>query len=182
MGKSTSFPVQTESVLIKYAKNICCATCGDLIMLTCYDVAKYFIKLANDTGSFISNLKLQKLVYYAQAWHLAIHDSPLFDEDFEAWVHGPVIPSLYQEYKKFGWKPILEDVSLPNIPEQTINFLDEVAQEYFACDAYELERMTHVEEPWIYARNSLPLDAPCNEIISKESMKSYYKSRVEEET
>ena len=54
------------------------------------------------------NLKLQKLVYYAQAWHLALRDVPLFEEDFEAWVHGPVIPALYQEYKKFGWRPILE--------------------------------------------------------------------------
>lgn len=151
-------------------------------MLTCLDIAKYFIKLANDTGSFISNQKLQKLVYYAQAWHLAIHDSPLFDEDFEAWVHGPVIPTMYQKYKIFGWKPILEDVSEPEIPEQTIKFLDEVAQEYFACDAYELERMTHIEAPWIEALKGQPVDAPCNEIISKESMKRYYSSRVEEKT
>lgn len=63
------------------------------------DVADYFIWLANDSGSFISNLKLQKLVYYAQAWYLAIYGQSLFDEDFEAWVHGPIIPSLYQKYK-----------------------------------------------------------------------------------
>lgn len=150
------------------------------VKLTCEDIAKYFLRLANDTGSFISNLKLQKLVYYAQAWHLAIYDEPLFEEDFEAWIHGPVIPALYQKYKSFGWKPILEDVLELNIPTPTRQFLDEVAAEYFACDTYELERMTHIEYPWLEARKGLAMDAVCNEIISKESMKSYYANRAEE--
>ena len=75
-------------------------------MLNCFDIADYFVRLANETGDYISNLKLQKLVYYAQAWYLAISDEALFEEDFEAWVHGPVIPELYQEYKSFGWRPI----------------------------------------------------------------------------
>lgn len=86
-------------------------------MLTCYNVADFFIHLANETGSYISNLKLQKLVYYAQAWHLAIYATPLFEEDFEAWVHSPVIPALYREYKSFGWQPILKDVQKPELTE-----------------------------------------------------------------
>jgi uncharacterized phage-associated protein len=106
--------------------------------LNSFAIAKYFIWLANETGSFISNLKLQKLVYYTQAWHLALHDLPLFDEDFEAWVHGPVIPDLYHTYKHFGWKPIQEEATL-DLPETTLPFLKEVADEYFACDAYELD-------------------------------------------
>ena len=150
-------------------------------MLTCYHVANFFIKLANEAGSYISNLKLQKLVYYAQAWHLALHDTPLFEEDFEAWVHGPVIPALYREYKSYGWEPILQDVEKPEFPESVENFLLEVAEVYFACDAYELERMTHQEAPWIMARGKLSMDTPCNAIISKESMKEYYKARAEEE-
>ncbi len=81
-------------------------------MFSCFEIADYFIWLANNTGSFISNLKLQKLVYYAQAWYLAIHDQPLFNEEFEAWIHGPVIPVLYQKYKTFSWKPILQNVEL----------------------------------------------------------------------
>lgn len=150
-------------------------------MLTCYEVANYFIRLANETGSYISNLKLQKLVYYAQAWHLAIHGTPLFEEDFEAWVHGPVIPALYQQYRDFGWKPILKDVEQPSFSEDVQNFLQEVAEVYFACDAYELERMTHHEDPWIKARSGIPDDAPSNAIISKESMREYYKARAEED-
>ncbi len=153
-------------------------TCCDV---TCYEVANYFIRLANETGSYISNLKLQKLVYYAQAWHLAIHDTPLFEEDFEAWVHGPVIPALYQEYQHFGWKPILKDVKKPSFSEDVQNFLNEVSEVYFGCDAYELERMTHQEDPWVKARGGLPIDAPSSEVISKESMKEYYKARAEED-
>ncbi|MBW4622042.1 MAG: DUF4065 domain-containing protein [Cyanosarcina radialis HA8281-LM2] len=63
-------------------------------MRSCFDVASYFIDLANKTGNTVNNLKLQKLVYYSQAWHLAIHGTPLFEEDFQAWIHGPVIPEL----------------------------------------------------------------------------------------
>jgi uncharacterized phage-associated protein len=148
-------------------------------MLSCFDIANYFIWLANKTGSFISNLKLQKLVYYAQAWHLAIHDSALFDEDFEAWIHGPVIPILYQEYKQFGWHPINQQVE-PKLPEEVENFLDDLSQEYFSCDAYELEQMTHIEDPWQLARQGLPSDMPSDEIIRQEWMKEYYGARVQE--
>lgn len=136
-------------------------------MLSCFDVADYFIWLANETGSFISNLKLQKLVYYAQAWHLALYDAPLFQEDFQAWVHGSVIPVLYQKYKFFGWQPILA-IASPENSKEAWDFLDEVAKEYFACDAYELEQMTHVEAPWKQARGNLLPDASSDATIQKE--------------
>lgn len=149
-------------------------------VLSCFDIADYFIKLANDTGSYISNLKLQKLVYYAQVWHLALYGDPLFQEDFQAWVHGPVIPKLYQKYKGFRWQPILEEAN-PELPEKVQEFLDEVTKEYFACDAYELEQMTHAELPWNRARGDLPPDAPSIAVIEKECMKEYYGSRAEAE-
>ncbi|MDY6902770.1 MAG: DUF4065 domain-containing protein [Cyanobacteriota bacterium] len=148
------------------------------------DIADYFIWLANDSGSFISNLKLQKLVYYAQAWYLAINGQPLFDEDFEAWIHGPTIPSLYQKYKEFNRLPIIKEIDYQQLTQKlgdTILFLQDVADEYFSCDAYELERMTHIEDPWIQARKGLPNDLPSNAIIDKQWMKEYYGSRVKEE-
>jgi len=151
-----------------------------IMMLSCFEIADYFIWLAHETGSFVSNLKLQKLVYYAQSWHLALHDAPLFAEDFEAWVHGPVIHELYQKYKSFGWQPIAEDAKL-SLPKETQEFLNEVADEYFACDAYELEQMTHFEAPWNTARLGYRSDMPCNEIIKKDWMKEYYRSRVKED-
>lgn len=149
------------------------------LVLSCFDIADYFIQLANETGSFISNLKLQKLVYYAQAWHLALYNAPLFEEEFQAWVHGPVIPTLYQKYKSFGWQPILV-AATPTLPANISQFLKDVADEYFACDAYQLEQMTHAEDPWKWAREDLPPDAPSNAVIQKEWMKEYYGARVED--
>ena len=95
-------------------------------------------------------------------------------------MHGPVIPSLYQKYKSFGWQPISEDVA-PEFPNDIFQFLDEVAEEYFACDAYELEQMTHAEAPWNWARGDLAPDEPSNEVIKKEWMKEFYGARVEED-
>ena len=73
------------------------------------NIADHFLAVANECGSFISNLKLQKLLYYAQAWHLAIYDTRLFPERFQAWVHGPVIPEIYHRYKEFGPRPIIDE-------------------------------------------------------------------------
>ena len=149
-------------------------------MLSCFDIASYFIQLANETGSFISNLKLQKLVYYAQAWHLALQEAPLFDTDFQAWIHGPVVPELYQKYKSFGWEPIIENAK-PNLSPDVQKFLAEVADEYFALDAYELEQMTHIEPPWNRARGVIAPDEPSNAIIRKEWMKEYFSTRAEKQ-
>jgi uncharacterized phage-associated protein len=149
-------------------------------MLSCFDVANYFIEVANKTNSNISNSKLQKLVYYAQAWYLAIHDTALFQEDFEAWIHGPVVPALFQKYKSFGWEAIQETVP-PILSIEAVRFLDEIAAEYFDCDNYELERMTHSELPWNLARENLAPDTPSTSIIKKEWMQEYYANHVKEE-
>ncbi|ELR96863.1 Panacea domain-containing protein [Gloeocapsa sp. PCC 73106] len=151
-------------------------------MITCFDVANYFINVANETGSYVSNLKLQKLVYYAQAWYLALYGEPLFEEDFQAWVHGPVIPELYNEYKSFRWKPIDKEVNGDdlNIPDYVLSYLEEVTNEYFSYDAYDLEKMTHIEDPWKKARGNLPIDEPSQAIIEKDWMKEFYSSCVQE--
>lgn len=155
-------------------------------MLTPNHIADYFVALSNVTQSLITNLKLQKLVYYAQAWHLAMKNEPLFDEDFEAWVHGPVIPSLYFQYKEFGWKPIMRDDlsedSLQKISsefgEDLCKFMSELCEEYFGSSAYELEMLTHKEDPWKIARNGLAEDLPSHNIITKESLIKYYRQFV----
>ena len=149
-------------------------------MLSCFDIADYFIGLANETGSFISNLKLQKLVYYAQAWHLALHDAPLFEEDFQAWIHGPVIPVLFEQYQSFSWRPIQKEVTV-DLPDTVEAFLEEVVDEYFGCDAYDLMRMVRAEMPWKKARNGISHDEPSENTISKEWMKEYYLARAQEQ-
>jgi uncharacterized phage-associated protein len=149
------------------------------LTITAFDIADYVLWLANETGSFISNLQLQKLVYYAQAWHLALHDRPLFDEDFQAWVHGPVIPELFEKYQHFSWQPINQEVH-PDLPEPIVAHLTEVADEYFSCNGYELERMTKAESPWQQARKGSAPDDISHNIIHKNWMKEYYQARAEE--
>lgn len=153
------------------------------------DVADYFLALSNFTGNLISNLKLQKLMYYVQAWHLALYDERFFDGDFEAWVHGPVLPILYRDYKLFGWKPIerddLSDESIIKLEGtfgvQTTSFIKEVVDEYFGLTAYELERLTHQEYPWRRAREGLNADESCHRVIRDEWLKEFYSKFVIEE-
>lgn len=141
-------------------------------------VADYFIRLANEVGSSMTNLRLQKLVYYAQAWSLALRNKALFAEDFEAWVHGPVLRSLWDEHKARRWLSIDKNVEHVDLPQNVRDFLSEVVQVYFSLDAYELERMTHAEAPWQIARGDLPPHANCENIITKDSMTEFYSGRA----
>lgn len=160
-------------------------------MVTAEQVADYFLRLVDeDAGDSISNLKLQKLVYYAQAWHLAIAGKPLFDDPIHAWAHGPVVPSLYQKYRDFGWKPIHEPLwepaALPRpdetveMEEETESVLNEVWEAYGQYSAKRLEEITHSEDPWKNARarrDCAPSDR-CDEVITREDMKAYYAPQV----
>lgn len=149
-------------------------------------IADFFIALSNETGSLITNLKLQKLVYYADAWHLANYKEPLIKEDFQAWIHGPAIPSLYGEYKTFSWQPIvrtdLKSENLIAIKEQLsskiVELLDQVCDSYFGLTAYELERLTHNEDPWKKTREGLADDEPSDRIISKDLIRNYYSTFI----
>lgn len=151
-------------------------------IVTYQQIADYFIALSNETQNLITNLKLQKLTYYAQAWHLAIFDDSLFEDEFEAWVHGPVLPVLYNQYKHFSWKPIIrEDLAEgvfaqieSTLDARTQAFLKDLVDEYFGLNAYELERLTHKEDPWKISRGDIPEDQPSTAVISKNLMKSYY--------
>ncbi len=142
------------------------------------DVADYFLALANESGDVVTNLKLQKLVYYAQAWHLGIFSKRLFSADFEAWVHGPVIPALYHTYKERGSAPIVIKLKTSDVAARfhpaAVKFLGDVADVYMKFGGHELELMTHQEEPWVEARQGLEPDEPCSVVISEKTMERYY--------
>ena len=98
-------------------------------MLSCYDVAQYFLAKADeDAGDLMSNLKLQKLVYYAQGFALVLWDKSLFPERIEAWIHGPVVPALYREYKSYGAEaiPSPRELDFSKYDQETRDLLDEV--------------------------------------------------------
>lgn len=138
--------------------------------------ADYFLRKSHEVGECLTNLKLQKLVYYAQAWYLAIYDKELFDAEFEAWIHGPVNRDLYFRFKKYLWQPITEDIEIPKLSKLIKEYLDEVFDVFGGISAYELERMTHNETPWIEARNGIPHDRKCSTPISQKTMKEFYKN------
>ena len=144
-------------------------------MITANQIADYFIKRARDVGEPITNLKLQKLVYYAQAWHLALYDEQLFDGQFEAWVHGPVNRELYQRFKDCRWKPILDEIDYPELPQEVLEHVDEVWEVYGGLSAWDLEGLAHSETPWLEARGDIPSDESCETIISDSTMKAFYK-------
>jgi uncharacterized phage-associated protein len=147
---------------------------------TAQRVADYIVHFSHEHGDLITNLKLQKLVYYAQAWFLALYDKPLFDDRLEAWVHGPVQPSLYHHYKKYSWNPIHDDPGTVEFPAWISEHLSEVMTVYGGMSAYDLERLTHQEAPWLKARGELPKDEPSDAVISTEDMKAFYRDMAED--
>jgi uncharacterized phage-associated protein len=138
-------------------------------------VADYILWFNHHIGGLITNLKLQKMVYYAQAWYLALYNKALFDDDFEAWVHGPVQPHLYQRFKKFRWDPIGYNPPYIDLPEHIKEHIKEVMEVFSDYSAYTLEKMVHNEAPWRNARRGLLHDEPSNNIISKDDMRDFYK-------
>lgn len=143
---------------------------------TASEIAKYIIASFQKKNKEISNLKLQKLLYYAQAWHLVLYEGPLFNDEIEAWVHGPVVPSVFREYKLFGWKSIAAKIQVET-PDSLRFHLSEVNRVYGKFDAVTLERMTHREDPWKRARGTLAPDEPSHAVISLSSMKNYFSDR-----
>ena len=149
--------------------------------LKAVDVGHYFIGLANQHKKQITNKKLQKLVYYAQVWSLTLYDKKLYDEAIEAWVHGPAIRSLYNEYKKFGFDPIKEEIEISEIGKisgETKQLLDRIWKVYGNLDAGYLEMLTHSEEPWQKAREGLQDHESSHNEISLDSIKTYYGEKL----
>jgi len=145
-------------------------------------IADFFIRLADATaGDVMTHLRLQKLVYYAQAWSLAIRDKPLFPDVFQAWPHGPVSPALWSKFKTYGFNPIPVSAATTDeagIPADEKNFLAEVWRAYGDFTAKKLEDITHSEEPWIAARGNLPPAAKSDAEIKPAAMKRFYKSKL----
>lgn len=150
--------------------------------VTALSIAEYFIDKANKEKKPITNKKLQKIVYYAQAWSLVLKNKKLFSDDIEAWVHGPAIKSLYVEYKKFGFNSIKKEVtnsSLKNLSLETRKLLDSVWSVYGHLDAYYLEMLTHSESPWQEAREGLQNSENSERVISLKTMKNFYTQKLE---
>ena len=145
-------------------------------MYTALDIAAWFLgAIDRKAGDGITHLKLQKLVYYAQAWSLALRDTPLFDEPVEAWTHGPVVETVYQRFRTS------RATNLPRLPQkseidpQTALLLRAVLEAYGEHTARFLEDLTHREVPWQTARDGLAPRSRSRRIIPTTVMKRYYR-------
>jgi uncharacterized phage-associated protein len=145
-------------------------------LITPKDAADFLLVESRERGELLTNLKLQKLLYYAQAWHLALKGAPLFQEDFKAWVHGPVLTSQYARFRDFQWRPIELDGDRPVVEAELRRHLIEIIDEFGVESAVGLELMTHREKPWLEARGDLAQDQPSNAKISKDTMRTFYRA------
>ena len=137
------------------------------------DVAKWFLYRENkdiisDEFSSISNLKLQKLLYYAQGTFLAIKGLPLFNESIIAWHHGPVVMEVYDIYKNHKGNPIPYngDFDVNEFDNEEQNLLENVYETFGQFSAWKLRDMTHGESPWLETEHMA--------IISNEKIKTYF--------
>jgi uncharacterized phage-associated protein len=133
---------------------------------------------AQHAGS-VTPLKLQKIIYYAQAWSLVFRNKGLFSDDFEAWIHGPAIPEIYQAYKHYGWNAIPRPKTVIPIENEEQSVISSVLEAYGAMTGKALEELTHSESPWLNARVGLNSNRRSHNRISKKAMKAYYQQFVE---
>ena len=142
------------------------------------DIAKKLIYKAQEDepngGERLTNLKLQKLLYYQQGFHLAAFGTPLFEENVESWMYGPVVPCVYDEYAQYGSSVLPEEDSSIMLKEEEEILFNEVYQAYREFSAIGLMNRTHSEQPWIEA---VPHDR--GTVISCESMSEYFKTQLQ---
>ncbi|WP_225181379.1 Panacea domain-containing protein [Pectobacterium aroidearum] len=143
------------------------------------NIATWFILKFAESGDVVTHLKIQKLLYYAEAWCQVINNSELFVEKIEAWAHGPVVPEVFHLYKKHGWNPlpIPKDKKHPKLSPKTKKILNQVIESYGELPAKTLENMTHNDEPWINARKGLEPEERCEVVIPKADIKSFFKKK-----
>ena len=147
-------------------------------MFKALDIANMYINLANGLGDHIDNLKLNKMLYYAQGWHLARFGEPLFDDTIEAWEYGPVIPAVYHAYKMCGDNAIAEPINVFDehaLTNDQLSLLTDVYITYGKFTGNELVRRTHRPgSPWssVFVRGA-------NNEVDKEALRVYFENNNE---
>lgn len=141
-------------------------------MANVFDVASYILERIGD----MTAMKLQKLVYYSQAWSLVWDEAPLFPERIEAWANGPVVPSLYNLHRgEFNLSSLSQGDS-SNLIENQADTIEKVLEFYGDKSSQWLSDLTHQESPWIDARKGLAPGERSNKEITHAAMAEYYDS------
>ncbi|MDR0811756.1 MAG: DUF4065 domain-containing protein [Paludibacter sp.] len=144
------------------------------------DIAKKILAKASfsdaGAGERISNMKLQKLLYYQQGFHLAYFGTPLFNENIEAWMYGPVVLSVYNHYKEWNDKGIEDNIednkNIITLQPKEEALFDEVYKVYDDFSAIGLMNLTHSESPW----KETPVGK--GSVISNEKMITFFRKKL----
>lgn len=119
--------------------------------LTAINVSEYLLKLSGDNEhNDMTNLKLQKLLYYIQGTSLVLQGQRMFNEDIVKWQYGPVVPDVYHHYKQHGSSFITPSSDSDiNIPTEFVKIINDVYGFFGKYNAITLMHYTHNEKPWI---------------------------------
>lgn len=151
-----------------------------------HDACDFIILKMQEAGENLSNLKLQKLLYYTQAWHLAFEKKPLFDTGFQAWIHGPVSKEIFERFKsekslysEIEMDDIRADFDINSLLEEDKTHISNVLDVYAQFSGIQLEEMTHNEMPWINARKGVNATVRCENEICNDDMMRFYSARMQ---
>jgi len=155
-------------------------------MATANQVCDYIILMCRTGGEQLNLLKLQKLLYYVQAWHIAFNGKPLFDGKFQAWVHGPVNREIYKRfcetkslYSAIEESDITEGFDPKQLSAEDRLHIDNVLEIYAPFSGSDLEAQAHSEDPWIRARGDCRPTQRCEVELDESFMGQYYSARLE---
>ncbi len=139
-------------------------------MATVHDLAAYILERRGP----MTAMKLQKLVYYAQAWSLVLDDKPIFTDTIEAWANGPVVRALYEHHRGKFTVSAWEVGDSTRIHGATRETVDAVLRSYGSKSAEWLVAATHREAPWKNARRGLGPNDRCDRPITRKMIKDFY--------
>ena len=136
-------------------------------------VINYILNRCGD----ITPLALQKSLYYVQGFYYAFNDKFLFEEDCQAWAHGPVYPEVYFKYKHFKFDPIESKIEVSDtiFTSSELIIIENVVKHFCCYSGKVLEKFTHSEYPWLETRGEIPELESSTEIIKKEYIGKYFK-------
>jgi uncharacterized phage-associated protein len=151
-------------------------------MKTAAEIADWLVRYrAQDVGAPIDAMSLEKYLYYAQGFYLALTGTPLFRDDLRAWRDGPVVQTVWTRYRNHRGRPInVSRAKPPSIPKQTELFLCGLMLFLSSHTAIQLSQATHSEDPWLEARRKFSRHEPSDVVMPKEKLQAYFASLIAE--
>jgi uncharacterized phage-associated protein len=155
---------------------------GKTMTYRAIDVANWFIsQFDKEAGDVITHLKIQKLLYFSEAWCQVLLERELFSENMEAWAHGPVVRDVFNQFSGSSWGPLSATSEVIEFDEDVRGVLSQVLDAYGNVAAKTLEHLTHQDKPWKDARGTLSPEARCSNVIDKASIKDYFNEKYSDE-